>query len=168
MKRIVIAVTLALSCGIAHAEPYAIAGIGVGENNALGGSDSATPVWAGAGFRSGQFAAEATYANLGDVEEIVSTGTRTISSRRWTGKGLGLFALGHYGSFLVKAGVYRLHSNVTGSESLSENIWAPTIAIGWQTQLSKSLTARASLEYVRGHGEFGNSRMIGTSLLYGF
>lgn len=168
MRTFFVIIALLVSAhAMAQGQPYALAGIGVAETYALGGSDPTTPAWIGGGYRSGPWAVEATYADLGSVDAVVSNGTTNLSSRSWSGKGLGVFALAHSGSFLVRAGAYRLRSEFSG-ESRSEDIWAPALSVGWQTQLDKHLIARASLEYVRGRGDFDSSRIIGTSLLYSF
>lgn len=168
MKRFLLAIFLLFVCASARAEPYALAGIGAADTRALGGNDSTFPRWIGGGYRSGAFALEATYANFDRVDAIVSNGRTNISSTTWTGKGVGVFGVGYYGPFLVRAGAYRLRSEFSGDESRSESIWAPSLSIGWQTQLEKHLSARASVEYVRGKGEFTYSRIVGTSVMYVF
>lgn len=177
MTRVLLTTIVVLLFGTAQAEPYAVAGLGAAsETTANGGTDSTLPLWIGAGYSSGPWSAEATYANLGKVERVVSTGTTNLSERDWTGKGVGLFGVRHIGSFLVRAGAYRLHSEsrvrtpgpLDLGEPRSETIWAPSLGIGWETKLSQRVTARLSAEYVRGRGDFENARIGGFSLLYGF
>jgi hypothetical protein len=165
MRRTMMAAALTAALSSAQAEPYALVGLGpAAEVKALGVSDPTVPTWIGAGYRAGGWALEAAYIRLGTVEQRVSTGTSTLSTHSWTGSGPGAFAVRHFNSFLVRAGAYRLHSTSDGEES---RVWAPSLAVGWQTVLGQRVTARLSLEYVRGKGDFDNARIGGFSLLYG-
>jgi hypothetical protein len=171
-----VALAAFLLCAPALAGSYALAGFGpAAETSANGGSDPTVPAWIGAGYRSGPWAAEVTYASLGEVKRIVSTGTSTLSERDWTGKGFGAFGVRYFGPFLARAGVYRLHSESTVpvagpgdlGEPRSEMIWAPSLGFGWEGPLG-SFTGRLTVEYVHGSGDFKSSSIGGFSLLYGF
>lgn len=198
IRLLIAASLLALLAAPAAAEPYVFGSVGVSRTDAAGMQKSTMPLAAGAGYRfSRNLGIEGAYINIdansqqSQSSQSQAGSIRTDTTKEWSGKGLGLFAVGAAPisgslSLVGRVGAYRLKSRTqtrtlitdlstlpaTGLEttsSASENFWAPTVGIGvrYVPDGSKG-SLQILLEQIHGKGDMENARMLTVGVGYSF